>query len=197
MPPLRGLVLAGGQSRRMGQDKAGIVVAGNTLLERTVALLATHVADVHVSVRDAQRADPLRGKFSLITDQKENIGPAAGLLAAHGKYDDAAWLVVACDMPALQNAEISALIAARSCEFDAVAWLAADESGPEPLCAIYEPGNLASFATYLKTGGDASPRAWLRKSKTKLVGVGVANRLTSINEPADLEQLQNNQDAAD
>ena len=60
-PPLRGLVLAGGTSRRMGRDKAAIVIDGQTLLQRAVSLLSHHVSDVFVSVRPDQQDDPARG----------------------------------------------------------------------------------------------------------------------------------------
>ena len=58
--PVAGLVLAGGESRRMGRDKAALELAGTSQLERTMALLSRHLPQVFVSVRESQQQDPLR-----------------------------------------------------------------------------------------------------------------------------------------
>jgi molybdopterin-guanine dinucleotide biosynthesis protein A len=57
---LRGLVLAGGQSRRMGRDKAKIEIAGRSQLERAADLLAEYLGHVHLSVRADQFDDSSR-----------------------------------------------------------------------------------------------------------------------------------------
>ncbi len=82
-PILRGLVLAGGRSQRMGQDKAAILIDDTTLLERTVTLLDGCVASVSVSVRSDQADDRLRRQYPLLLDTGVGLGPANGLRAAH------------------------------------------------------------------------------------------------------------------
>jgi len=188
--PLRGLVLAGGASRRMGRDKAAIVIAGSKLLDRAVALLIPHIPHVHVSVRPDQAQDSVRRNYPLIVDALTGIGPAAGLIAAHEKYPDAAWLVVACDMPFLSEHEIAALLAARGPGKAATAWRVAGQEDAEPLCAIYEPGTLAAFAAHLKSGGNPSPKAWLRSSDTHLLSAESSRNLLSVNSAADIDSLQ-------
>ena len=54
--------------------------------------------------------ESLRGRFALLADVAEGIGPAAGILAAHSAYPDTAWLVVACDMPLVTPELLAVLI---------------------------------------------------------------------------------------
>jgi CTP:molybdopterin cytidylyltransferase MocA len=121
-PLLRGLVLAGGRSQRMGHDKAAILIDDATLLERTVALLDGWVASVSVSVRSDQADDRLRRQYPLLLDTGAGLGPANGLRAAHLSDPAAAWLVLACDMPGLDRQAISALVAARDPVRAATSW---------------------------------------------------------------------------
>ncbi|MGH8267394.1 MAG: NTP transferase domain-containing protein, partial [Steroidobacteraceae bacterium] len=135
--PLYGLVLTGGRSTRMGQDKAALPYQGRAQLERAMALLGPHVERAFVSVRPDQRDDLLRRGFEQITDTRENLGPAAGLLAAQERYPDSAWLVLACDLPLLNEATLAHLLKARAPERAATAFRSSHDGLPEPLCAVY------------------------------------------------------------
>ena len=90
MSVLNGLVLAGGQSRRMGRDKAALDVEGKTALERTVALLRPHCRNVYVSVRPGDQ-DELRARFAQIEDRHGGIGPADGIASALAAAPDTSW----------------------------------------------------------------------------------------------------------
>jgi molybdopterin-guanine dinucleotide biosynthesis protein A len=169
LSPLLGLVLTGGQSRRMGADKALLEIDGVSLLARAVSTLKPVVDNVYVSVRSAQRDEAERSCHALIEDQFEGIGPAAGLLSAHLHSPDSAWLVVACDMPLLDTDTLRGLIAARTGSQTAIAWASPDGTGPEPLCAIYEPSTLAAFLEQVNEGGDPSPRVWLASTGATLL----------------------------
>ena len=106
--PRYGLVLAGGESRRMGRDKAEIRIDGETQLERTAALLARHTERVSVSRRRAD--DPAPEGYAVIADEPAASGPIAGIAAALRARPDADWLVAACDLPRLDDATLTALI---------------------------------------------------------------------------------------
>lgn len=186
LAPLRGLVLAGGQSSRLGRDKAALVLGGETLLARAVALLGRFVPDVRVSIRPEQAVDDVRARFILLPDESPGIGPAAGLLAAHRLFPDSAWLVLACDMPEVSAAMIAMLVAARG--GGGVAFRGADKR-PEPLCAIYEPATLARFRQQVAAGGNASPRDWLARADCVLLDAPDPRALVSVNTPADLDGL--------
>src|ERR1700761_525020 len=111
--PLYGLVLAGGRSSRMQRDKAALAYHGRTQLEWAVALLKPHVDRVFVSVRPDQTKDPVRAQFDQIVDTREDVGPIAGIMAAQANHPQVAWLVLACDLPFLDDSTLTTLIAAR------------------------------------------------------------------------------------
>ena len=190
-PPLRGLVLAGGRSVRMGRDKAGILVEGTTLLERTVALLDGCVTSVSVSVRADQVDDQLRRQFPLLPDAGTGLGPVNGLRAAHLEDPAAAWLVLACDMPGLDRRVIEALVAARDPARAATSWRSPVTGLPEPLCAIWEPATLARLASLVAAAGrPVSPRAVLAESDTLLLDAPWPVALLNLNTPAELDRYR-------
>src|SRR6266702_1940764 len=109
--PIYALVLAGGRSTRMQRDKAVLTYHGRTQLEWAVSVLQPHAQRVFVSVRPDQTSDPVRARFDQIVDTHENLGPVAGIMAAQAKHHQVAWLVLACDLPFLDNATLTQLIA--------------------------------------------------------------------------------------
>lgn len=190
-PPLNGLVLAGGRSRRFGRDKAAVEVNGQSLLARTVALVTPFVEVLRVSVRPEQRDDAVRAAYPLLTDELPDAGPAAGLLAAREFAPDAAWLVTACDLPVLDGETLASLVAARDATHQATAYLSPVDGKLEPLCAIYEPAALARLAARASRGGSLSPRDLLESGDTVRVPPRRPAALANVNEPGDLERLQN------
>lgn len=189
--PLNGLVLAGGLSRRFGRDKAALQVGGNSLLGRTTGLVEPFVNQLRVSVRPEQLNEQLRAAFALLPDTIADGGPAAGLLAAHDFASEAAWLVVACDLPLLDTDTIGRLVAAREEKRDATAYSSPVDGKPEPLCAIYEPAALGRLAAQAAAGGSLSPRDLLAAGDTALLPAERPEALANVNEPGDLERLQN------
>ena len=189
-PPLRGLVLAGGQSVRMGADKAALLVDGRTLLARSVGLLTPLTIAVHVAIRPEQASDELRRRFSVLLDSASVPGPAGGLIAAWKHDPVAAWLVLACDMPALEHAALGALVASRDPDRGATAWRSPDDGLPEPLCAIWEPATLARLAAVAREAGNGpiSPRAVLAAADPLLLNPAWPLGLRSVNTPTDLHR---------
>jgi len=106
-----GVVLAGGQSRRMGRDKALLRLDdGRTLLERTVRVLRTvGLDDVVLSVSSPERALALReaapsvAALPVVADDAPGRGPLGGLAAALRARPGHAVLLVACDLPHLDG----------------------------------------------------------------------------------------------
>lgn len=190
-PSLRGLVLAGGRSQRMGRDKAAILIDDTTLLDRTVALLDGCVTSVSVSVRADQAGDQLRARYPLVLDAGDGPGPANGLRAAHLGDPAAAWLVLACDMPGLDRQLIETLVAARDPARAATSWRSPETGLPEPLCAIWEPVTLARLASLVAaTGRPVSPRALLAESDTLLLDAPWPAALLNLNTPAELDRYR-------
>jgi molybdenum cofactor guanylyltransferase len=184
-PPLFGLVLAGGRSTRMGRDKAALPYGDRTpQLERAVASLGKHVQRVFVSVRTDQAADPLRARFAQIRDTHENIGPIAGLVAAQAQHPEAAWLVLACDLPLLDEASLAHLVGARDPARAATAYRSSHDGLPEPLCAIYEPRSRDAVSAWI-AAGEQCPRKFLGSTDTKLLDEPTPRALDNINTPGE------------
>ena len=181
-PPLYGLVLAGGRSTRMRRDKAALAYQGRTQLERAMALLAPHVVRAFVSVRAGQGSDAVRARFAQIPDAHENIGPIAGLLAAQAQHPEAAWLVLACDLPLLDEATLAHLLRARAPARAVTAYRSSHDGLPEPLCAIYEPRSREPLAAYVAAGKQC-PRKFLLGADTLLLDEPNPRALDNVNTP--------------
>ncbi len=161
LPPLYGLVLAGGRSTRMRRDKAAIEYRpGETQLDATMKLLDGRVARAFISVRADQRDDGARAGYPHIVDRDGIEGPIAGICAALAEVPDAAWLVLACDLPYLDPATLERLIAARRVDSLVTAYKSSHDGLPEPLCAIYEPRARALLEAHIATGRNC-PRKFL------------------------------------
>jgi molybdopterin-guanine dinucleotide biosynthesis protein A len=180
--PLYGLVLAGGRSSRMGRDKAALRYEGQTQLERAMALLSAHVARAYVSVRPDQKTDALRARFAQIEDRASDIGPMAGLLAAQAAHPEAAWLVLACDLPLLDEPTLKRLIGARATTALATAYRSSHDGLPEPLCTIYEPRSRAALSDYVAQGKHC-PRKFLLHVGAHLIEEPNPRALDNINTP--------------
>ncbi len=185
---LYGLVLAGGRSTRMGQDKAALTYAGRPQLERAVTLLAPHVIQAYVSVRPDQKDEPLRARFAQIPDRLSGVGPIAGILAAQAHHPQAAWLVLACDLPLLNEMTLRRLIACRDASASATAYRSSHDALPEPLCAIYEPASAAPLAAYLARGRNC-PRKFLIESAACLIDEPDPRALDNVNTPLEYGAL--------
>jgi molybdenum cofactor guanylyltransferase len=187
-PSVFGLVLAGGQSTRMKRDKATLAYhGGKTQLERAMELLGPRVKRAFVSVRPGQ-TDPVRARFEQIVDTREGLGPIAGITAAQARYPDAAWLVLACDLPFLEAATLDYLLAERDPTRQATAFRSSHSGNPkhnglpEPLCAIYEPSSREAILAHLASGKDC-PRKFLIKGDTKLIDQPNPRALDNVNTP--------------
>ncbi|WP_245587870.1 molybdenum cofactor guanylyltransferase [Desulfovibrio inopinatus] len=107
--PITGIVLAGGKSTRLGQDKAVIRFMGQTLLERAISLVSQLSERVIVVGRDPS----IHGlETEWLPDDITGRGPAAGIMTAL-RYTQGAVLVISCDLPFLNEKILSKLLAER------------------------------------------------------------------------------------
>jgi len=165
---LYGLVLSGGKSTRMGTDKGLIEYHGVPQREYLYALLSQVCEHTFVSLREDQKSELPEGMHTIV-DLNEFRGPYNGLLSAHKKYPEAAWLVLACDLPLMDLDALKELIAARNPEREATAFALKENPLPEPLCAIWEPQALQNSVSYLESGNGTCPRKYLINHDTALV----------------------------
>ena len=173
-----GVVLAGGASRRMGRDKAALLIGGEPLLRRAVARLRLALAEVIV-VGAPACASLLPGS-RIVADAWPGRGPLGALATALRVIEATeatGWaLLVACDMPFTQPALLRAMarLALTTPDVDVVALRG--PRGLEPLHAVYHrrclPLALARLA-----GDDASLQGLLATARVREVTPDDARRL--------------------
>jgi molybdopterin-guanine dinucleotide biosynthesis protein A len=166
----------------MQRDKAALTYHGRSQLEWAVSLLQPYAQRVFVSVRPDQTSDPVRARFDQIVDTHENVGPIAGIMAAQAKHPQVAWLVLACDLPFLDNATLTHLISARQPQRLATAYRSSHDGLPEPLCAIYEPASREALLAHVAKGKDC-PRKFLINSDVQLIDEPNPHALDNVNTP--------------
>jgi len=143
------VVLAGGDSRRMGRPKALLPVGGVTLVEWLVARLAPGFAHLLVAAREAEQLPPsLRPR--LVRDLHVGAGPLAGVEAALAASPHDTVLAVACDMPGVTPELARRLTEAAGGDVDAAVPRVGGR--PEPACAAYRRSAAGPIAAALQEG---------------------------------------------
>lgn len=184
--PVYGLVLAGGRSRRMGQDKALLDHSGKSQLAFSVDLLTDCVDRVFVSTRPDQAEEVERCRYEQIVDRYDNLGPVAGILSALHEHPDVDWLVVACDLPNIDVPTVRHLLLERNDDHPFTAYKSSFDGLPEPLCAIYRAG-CADIVQRFVDDGVNCPRKILIRSATHLLDQPNPRALDNVNTPDDLQ----------
>ncbi|WP_300026364.1 NTP transferase domain-containing protein [uncultured Maribacter sp.] len=182
-----GLVLSGGKSTRMGEDKGLITYHKLPQREHLYHLLNEVCDKTFLSIRKDQKCE-ISNSFDVIIDNDEFRGPYNGLLSAHKAHPDAAWLVLACDLPLMDKKALEELIEARNSDKIASAFADADDPLPEPLCAIWEPEALKQSVAYLEVGNGSCPRKFLINSDVNLVFPQKKEVLLNANSRAEYEE---------
>lgn len=188
-PELYGLILTGGKSSRMGQDKAFLKFHGINQYEYQYQLLSRFCEKVFISCREDQK-ELYNPEFNKIYDKYKAIGPMGGILSAFNEHNDKAWLVVACDLPLVNDEAISDLINQRDYNKFATAYISSNDNFPEPLCTIYEPKSKIRMMSFLSIGYDCA-RKFLINSETKLINQEKPEYLTNINYYSEYEKIIN------
>lgn len=181
-PDLYGLVLAGGQSTRMGREKALLRYEEKPQWQNAKELLIDQCAEVYLSVNAEQTAFK---QEKTICDQFDAIGPLGGILSAMHTHPQKAWLVIACDMPFLSAQTLSTLIKNRSPQAQATVFLNA-ENQLEPLCAIYEP-SLQKQLTQAAENKNYSLRRALAQAAIHTLQLPEGHALDNANTPEEYQ----------
>lgn len=187
-PKLNGLVLAGGKSRRMGNPKDKINWHGKEQRYFAADLLAPFCDEVFISCRQDQleNFDP---NYNALTDTFLNMGPFGGILSALRSQRDKAWLVVACDLPLLDEKSLEFLIENRNIEKAATTYESPFDGLPEPLITIWEPKSYPLLLNFLGSG-ITCPSKVLINSDTLILKPGNPDSLMNVNTPEDMAKAQ-------
>lgn len=188
-PDLWGLVLAGGESKRMGTDKSSLIYH-QTLPQRLYLyhLLKSFCAEVFISCREEQ-AMKWTEQLPYLPDTTPNIGPMAGVLSAFEFNSKVAWLLVACDMPMIDDLVIKNLIQHRNSSKIATFYHHSEGHNPEPMLSIWEP---MAFAVLLeeKKQGQFSLKKILQKENTGQVENSSFFFLKNVNTPKEYLEMK-------
>ncbi len=159
---MNALILIGGQSSRMGSDKSLLHYHGTPQREYLFDLAKKFCTKVYFSCREEQNITETH-----IIDSY-SLGPMGGILSAFEHSKNVAWLVVACDMPLINEAHFEALIKNRNPKKTATAFFNPDTNAPDPLFAIYEPKAFDLLLSYIHSGSK-SPKNFLQNADIQLV----------------------------
>lgn len=187
-PPLYGLVLAGGKSQRMGRDKGAIDFHGKPQREHAADLLTHFCEETFLSCRPDQLKD-IDSEYPVITDTFVELGPFGAILSAFREFPDAAWLVIATDLPLLDQTTLAQLTAKRNISKVATAFNSPVNQFPEPLIAIWEPRSYPVLLQFLAQGYSC-PRKALINSDVELVDAANPDALMNVNHPEELERVK-------
>jgi molybdopterin-guanine dinucleotide biosynthesis protein A len=183
------LLLAGGESRRMGLDKATIEFQGQPLWKRQLELLKTlRPEKIFISTRTTPSWLP--DDVTLLLDDPPSRGPISGIAKALAAMRTTHLIVLAVDMPCMTVADLGSLLelATEGC---GVVPMIAERA--EPLAAIY-PVTAAEDFQAAMAGHDFSLQPLVRrlvgKNKMKLFAVpdNRTHFYESVNEPGDLKE---------
>lgn len=143
-----GVVLAGGASRRMGRDKAVLMLGGETLAAGAARRLAAVCAEVAVADRGRRTVPDLPS-----VEDGPGRGPAAALLGAARTWPGRPLLALACDLPGVPVALLADLIDLIDLTAGTGDWIVPRwQGGLEPLCALWGPKALAVLAERVERG---------------------------------------------
>lgn len=192
MLEIEGFILVGGQSRRMGADKAGLKLGGRSFVERAAEALAAISRTVRVvGTRDETLMYPLK----VVSDVYPKWGALGGLHGALAACRAPWAAILACDLPFVTG-ELFVRLASFRADFDAVVPVQMD-GRLQPLCALYRREACATRAEELISGGERRPRALLQQVRTRMVEPGelaalhgASHFFTNVNTPEDFAQAR-------
>ncbi|MEX6626692.1 NTP transferase domain-containing protein [Tenacibaculum salmonis] len=180
--PVKGLVLTGGKSTRMGTDKSALAYYNKPQKEHTKTLLESNGLKTFYSI---QAAFDKTIASDEIQDTFLNIGPFGGICSAFQKDPNSAWFAIATDLPFLNEELISLLLKKRNPSKIATTIKGKNKEFPEPLITIYEPKAYTKLLQYLAQGYSC-PRKILINSDIEIIEVD-DNLIRNINTPEEFQ----------
>ncbi len=182
IPIVKGLVLVGGKSTRMGTDKSQLDYHGKPQKEHVKELLESNNIETFYSVEsNSNKTDEIHDTFI-------NLGPFGGICSVFQKDPNSAWLVLATDVPFVNFELIELLLQKRNPTKLATAIKGKDKEFPEPLITIYEPKAYTKLLQYLAQGYSC-PRKMLINSDVEIVEVD-DSLIRNINRPEEFEMAK-------
>lgn len=183
---MKALILTGGKSSRMGQDKASLEIGGKTQLERTLAITQPLTTQIFLSVA---HGDNTAQSHPTLPDLEESPGPLGAIQAAFHHDPHSPWLIIACDLPLLEQSDLKALIDHHDGSKDATCFLNPLDKHPEPLCALYSPSASKKLTACIQKNQRCARRFLASLTRTDLTPKS-SRTLLNLNRPELLAELQ-------
>jgi molybdopterin-guanine dinucleotide biosynthesis protein A len=184
-----GVVLAGGQARRMQQHDKGLVLfKQRPLVSYPIAALAAVTDQVVISANRNQQIYQ-QWQYPVVSDASDDFdGPLAGILAAMDYLDAEILLVLPCDSPLFTAAHLQQLLDGLTEQFDiAVAY---DGERLHPVFLAIRTELKASLQAYLASG-ERRLQSWIFQHRVNQVDFSQqAQIFSNINTLAELERLE-------
>jgi molybdopterin-guanine dinucleotide biosynthesis protein A len=182
---VKGLVLVGGKSTRMGSNKAQLNYYGKPQKEAVKILLEKCSLQTFYSVGYDENTS---ANTDEISDKFINLGPFGGICSAFQKDPNSAWLVMATDLPFVDEQLIQLLLEKRNPSKAATAIKGKNKEFPEPLITIYEPKAYPILLQYLAQGYSC-PRKMVINSDVEIIEI--EDRLIrNVNTPEEFQKAK-------
>lgn len=187
------IILAGGQSSRMGTDKALLEIEGKSLLLRSCEVAAKLTSQVYVLTAWPDRyRSALTSEYQLMLEYNPGAGPLVALSQALSEINAEWILLLGCDLPLL-DAEIIENWASQLTEIppSTLAVVPYQNGQWEPLCGFYRSQSLSNLQKFIDRGG-RSFQTWLSKIPAVPLPTGdrASAMLSNCNTPEEFEQLK-------
>lgn len=153
---MKGVVLCGGYSTRMGSDKGLLQYGSSTWAALAISKLARSIKHIILSVNKGQYnsyLEKFHGQAAIVKDDEalDVYGPLKGILSVHLQYPGSDLLVLACDMLLIKNEVLEQLIEISSKGAEE-AFVFHNGEQIQPLCAVYTASSLAKIYQFYKQG---------------------------------------------
>lgn len=182
------IIMAGGESRRMGADKSMLPVKGRALIETIAEQLRGSFSQILISANEVEKLAFL--DLPIVRDRVSGQGPLMGIASALEASDNELNFVVACDIPHIDMRYIRRMLMEAN-GVDAVIPVAGDEKY-EPLFAVYRKSALGAINEVLSSGGrkisDIFGRCRVRFIKLE------AEQYANLNTMAEFKEFQEEHD---
>lgn len=192
---LSAIVLAGGQSSRMGRDKALIALQGVPLLRQVCEVALNCASDVYVVSPWPDRYQGILPDVCHVIweiplpGETKPHGPLIGFALGLAQIQTDWVLLLACDLPQLQVKVLQGWATElEKTPKDAIALLPRHPKGWEPLCGFYRRQCLPVLTQFINEGGRSFQR-WLAQHSVQELPVSDTPLLFNCNTPADLDQI--------
>lgn len=197
-PPIDAIILAGGNSRRMGtKDKLQCEISGSSLLDRAIAVTISAVSGRVIVARGQGATARVDGRIHWVADAPTIRGPVAGVLAALDQLQAPLVLVIAADMPLLSAAGLKALGRPLITSAANSVCVATDDSGHRQVMAtVWRTPDLQAAcdrlaSDHLQGTASASMYGLLQRAPEGAVEVTLpSSELVDVDTPGDLEELR-------